>query len=191
MAEQIPSQGAMVSELPLGFPPRRQHFPSRNRIISGLSLAVLVIEAGLNSGTLITARKAAEQGRDVFALPGSLHNPLAKGCHRLIREGARLVETAADIMQELGPLATELQMEIRQQLEQADQTEAKSAADKNTLLDDADYARLWDVLGFDPKPVDTIITQSGLSAREVSSMLLMMELNGLIKKQQNGCFLRV
>ena len=80
---------------------------------------------------------------------------------------------------------------MEKQLEQADQTEAKSAADKNTLLDDADYARLWDVLGFDPKPVDTIITQSGLSAREVSSMLLMMELNGLIKKQQNGCFLRV
>ena len=108
----------MVSELPLGSPPRRQHFPSRNRIISGLSLAVLVIEAGLNSGTLITARKAAEQGRDVFALPGSLNNPMAKGCHRLIREGARLVETTADIMQELGPVAAELQMEIRQRLDQ-------------------------------------------------------------------------
>ena len=116
-AQRIRSQGAMISELPLGSPPKRQHFPSRNRIISGLSLAVLVIEAGLNSGTLITARKAAEQGRDVFALPGSLHNPMAKGCHRLIREGARLVETTADIMQELGPIATELQMEIRQRLE--------------------------------------------------------------------------
>ena len=190
VAKQIPAQGAMVSELPLGSPPRRQHFPSRNRIISGLSLAVLVIEAGLNSGTLITARKAGEQGRDVFALPGSLHNPMAKGCHRLIREGARLVETAADIMQELGPLATELQMEIKQQLEATDQGEPGHVAGKNDLLEDADYTRLWDVLGFDPKPVDTIIAQSGLSAREVSSMLLMLELRGMIRKHDNGCYFR-
>jgi len=191
IAKQIPSQGAMVSELPLGFPPRRQHFPSRNRIISGLSLAVLVIEAGLNSGTLITARKAAEQGRDVFALPGSLHNPLAKGCHRLIREGARLVETAADIMQELGPIAAELQMEIKQRLEQPHDEKQITASSKDKLLDDPDYARVWKVLGFDPKPVDAIIEQSGLSARVVSSMLLMMELKGMIRKHDNGRYFRV
>lgn len=194
LAQRIRSQGAMISEFPLGTAPRRQHFPSRNRIISGLSLAVLVIEAGLNSGTLITARKAAEQGRDVFALPGSLHNPMAKGCHRLIREGARLVETTADIMQELGPIAAELQMEIRQRLEQAgdgaDQAEEKPARHKNNLLDDSDYSSVWEVLGYDPKPVDTIIEQSGLSAREVSSMLLMMELKGMVKKHANGRFFR-
>ncbi len=189
VAERIRTQGAMISELPLGTPPRRQHFPSRNRIISGLSLAVLVIEAGLNSGTLITARKAAEQGRDVFALPGSLHNPMAKGCHRLIRDGARLVETTADIMQELGPVAAELQMEIRQRLEQDDEKDAP-VGNRQNLLDDSDYASVWEVLGFDPKPLDMIIEQTGLSAREISSMLLMMELKGMIKKQGDGHYVR-
>lgn len=191
VAHRIRSQGAMVSELPLGSPPLRQHFPSRNRIISGLSLAVLVIEAGLNSGTLITARKAAEQGREVFALPGSLHNPMAKGCHRLIREGARLVETTADIMQELGPLAAELQMEIRQRLENLDAVDEKPTGRDTNLLNDTDYNTVWNVLSYDPKAMDIIIEQSGLSAREVSSMLLMMELKGLVKKYDNGRYLRV
>jgi len=190
VAERVRSQGVMISELPLGSPPRRQHFPSRNRIISGLSLAVLVIEAGLNSGTLITARKAAEQGREVFALPGSLHNPMAKGCHRLIREGARLVETTADIMQELGPVAAQLQMEIRQRLEPSPEAGKTTVGSKESLLDDADYSILWEVLGYDPMPVDTLVERSGLSAREVSSMLLLMELKGLVKKQGSGRYFR-
>lgn len=189
-AARIPKQGAMISELPLGSPPRRKHFPSRNRIISGLSLGVLVIEAGLNSGTLITARKAAEQGRDVFALPGSLHNPMAKGCHRLIRDGARLVETTTDIMQELGPVAAELQMEIKQRLGQSAPVNKKTSGAKLSLLDDPDYAAVWDVLGFDPKPPDSIIAQSGHSAAEVSSMLLMMELNGMVRKHEGGGYFR-
>ena len=191
VAGRIRTQGAMVSELPLGSPPRRQHFPSRNRIISGLSLAVLVIEAGLNSGTLITARKAAEQGRDVFALPGSLNNPMAKGCHRLIREGARLVETTANIMEELGPVAAELQMEIRQRLELADSPSEKPAEFTETLLDDADYRKVWEIMGYDPKPLDVIIEQSGLKAREISSMLLMMELKGMVKKHAAGLYVRI
>jgi DNA processing protein len=190
VAKRIRLQGAMISELPLGSPPKRQHFPSRNRIISGLSLAVLVIEAGLNSGTLITARKAAEQGRDVFALPGSLHNPMAKGCHRLIRDGARLVETAADIMQELGPVAAELQMEIRQRLDQPDESEETAVYNKNNLLDDPDYSTVWEVLSYDAKAVDMIIEQTGLSAREISSMLLLMELKGMVKKQGSGRYVR-
>lgn len=189
-AARIRTHGAMVSELPLGSAPKRQHFPTRNRIISGLSLGVLVIEAGLNSGTLITARKAAEQGREVFALPGSLHNPLAKGCHRLIREGARLVETTLDIMQELGPVAANLKLEIAQQLDQPTHEVAKPVGQDEKLLDDPDYTRLWAVLSYDPKPVDTIIDQTGLSAREVSSMLLLMELKGMVKKQDNGRFFR-
>lgn len=190
VAERIRTQGAMISELPLDSPPRRQHFPSRNRIISGLSLAVLVIEAGLNSGTLITARKAAEQGRDVFALPGSLHNPMVKGCHRLIREGARLVETTEDIMQELGPVAAELKMEISKRLVQPDNKEEPPQEGASNLLDDTDYNSVWGVLGYDPKPVDVIIEQTGLSAGEVSSMLLMMELKGMVKKQGSGRYLR-
>ena len=190
VADRIRLQGAMISELPLGTPPRPQHFPSRNRIISGLSLAVLVIEAGLNSGTLITARKAAEQGREVFALPGSLNNPMAKGCHRLIREGARLVETTADIMQELGPVAAELQMEISQRLDLPDASTELPARAASRLLDDPDYRVLWESLGFDPKPVDVIIEQTGLSAREISSMLLMMELKGMVKKHGAGRYVR-
>jgi DNA processing protein len=190
VAARIRQHGAMVSELPLGTPPRPQHFPSRNRIISGLSLAVLVIEAGLNSGTLITARLAAEQGREVFALPGSLNNPMAKGCHRLIREGARLVETTADIMQELGPVARQLQMEISQRLDLPDDGPQKPERPVADLLDDAEYRRLWEVLGFDPKPVDLMIEQTGLSARAVSSMLLMLELNGMVKKHGGGRYVR-
>jgi len=190
IAERIRAQGAMISELPLGAPPKPQHFPSRNRIISGLSLAVLVVEAGLNSGTLITARKAAEQGREVFALPGSLNNPMAKGCHRLIREGAKLVETTSDIMQELGPVAAELQMEIRMRLEPAGDTSGKPASAAESLLDDSDYQKVWQVLGFDPKPVDAIIGQTGLSAREISSMLLLMELKGLVRKHGSGRYVR-
>jgi DNA processing protein len=194
VAERIRTQGAMISELPLGSPPLRKHFPSRNRIISGLSLAVLVIEAGLNSGTLITARKAAEQGRDVFALPGSLHNPMVKGCHRLIREGARLVETTSDIMQELGPMAAELKMEINQQLDLLAKPEQESdkqpAGLHQNLLKDAEYKLVWDTLGFDPKPMDIIIEQTGLHASAISSMLLMMELKGMVKKHSSGRYLR-
>jgi DNA processing protein len=189
-AERIRCHGVMVSELPLGAPPRRQHFPSRNRIISGLSLGVLVVEAGLNSGTLITARKAAEQGRDVFALPGSLHNPMAKGCHRLIRDGARLVETAADILQELGPLAAELQIEIRQKLGEDEVQGRHSHNNAEDLLDDPDYRTLWDVLTHDARPVDVLIEKTGLGASAVSSMLLIMELRGMVKKQGPGYYLR-
>jgi DNA processing protein len=114
---------------------------------------------------------------------------MAKGCHRLIRDGARLVETTADIMQELGPVAAELQMEIRQRLEQPDEDE-KPTGGRENILDDPDYDAVWKVLGFDPKPLDIIIEQTGLSAREISSMLLMMELKGMVKKQGNGRFMR-
>jgi DNA processing protein len=100
------------------------------------------------------------------------------------------VETTADIMQELGPVAAELQMEIRQRLDQPDETEENPVCNKNSLLDDADYNTMWEVLSYDPKPVDTIIEQTGLSAREISSMLLMMELKGMVKKQGNGRYVR-
>jgi len=197
LAARIREHGALVSEFPLGTPARREHFPSRNRIISGLSLGVLVVEAGLRSGTLITARMAANQGRDVFALPGSIHNPLAKGCHRLIRDGARLVECVADILQELAPLAGELAGRLRGELAAAP---AAAAGKQGALLElspadpqfelDSEYQQLWSCLGHDPRPIDSIIEQSGLTARAVSAMLLMLELRGMVESHPGGAFSR-
>ena len=204
LAKRIEASGALVSEFPLGTPARRGNFPSRNRIISGLSLGVLVIEAAMRSGTLITARLAAVQGREVFALPGSIHNPLAKGCHRLIRDGARLVESAADVLGELAPLAERLADRLRGELQAAAH---EAAGDRGSghgsapaeldlramepqLEQDPDYRRLWSCLGYDPRPVDALVEQSGLTARAVSAMLLMLELRGLVETHPGGAFSR-
>ncbi len=190
IAEAIVAQGALVTELPPGEPPRRSHFPSRNRIIAGLSLGVLVVEAALNSGSLITARLAAEQGREVFALPGSLHNPMVRGCHRLIKQGARLAESTQDITGALAPMAGELGRALERRLGEADATVESGAGDPPAedlaLLDDADYARLWEAIGHDPVTQDRLVERSGLAAREVSSMLLMLELRGLVETQGGG-----
>lgn len=191
LAERIPGAGARVTEFPPGTPARRIHFPSRNRIISGLSLGVLVIEAGLRSGTLITARLAGTQGRDVFALPGSIHNPMAKGCHRLIRDGARLVESVDEILQEIAPLAARLAEQLRGELAAEPAGAAvDSPAREPQLTDDPDYRALWSCLGYDPKPVDTIIEQCGLTARAVSAMLLMLELRGMVEAHPGGAYSR-
>jgi DNA processing protein len=194
LAARIRERGALVSEFVPGTPPQRSHFPSRNRIISGLSLGVLVIEASLRSGTLITARLAANQGRDVFALPGSIHNPLSKGCHRLIREGARLVESVDDILQELTPLAGQLAHRLRSELAESGEVSGQAslelaAADPQLELD-SEYRRLWSCLGHDPMPADSIIEQSGLTARAVSAMLLMLELRGMVEAHPGGTYSR-
>jgi DNA processing protein len=194
LAGRIGQRGVLVSEFPPGTPARRTNFPSRNRIISGLSLGVLVIEAGLRSGTLITARMAGNQGREVFALPGSIHNPLAKGCHRLIRDGARLVESVDQIMEELAPLAGRLADQLRGELAAAEPPPenfglASEAADPQ-IDPDPEYRRLWSCLGHDPKPVDLIIEQSGLTARAVSAMLLLLELRGMVEAHPGGAFSR-
>lgn len=193
LALRIRENGVLVSEFPPGTGAKRAHFPSRNRIISGLSLGVLVIEAGLRSGTLITARMAGNQGRDVFALPGSIHNPMAKGCHRLIRDGAKLVETADEIMQELAPVAGQLASALQRQIAlERQESEAGQLDNKpeGPHLTGPDYALIWSCLGFDPKPVDLIIEQSGLTAGAVSAMLMMLELRGKVEVHPGGAYSR-
>ncbi len=177
LAHRIAENGALVSEFPPGTPPRRSHFPRRNRIISGLSLGTLVVEAAKQSGSLITARQATDQGREVFAIPGSIHNPLARGCHDLIRQGAKLVETADDILEELGPLMGHL-------LEQPPPRSEQPAAKPSRR--DPEYKALLDVLGFDPTPVDLLIQRSGLTAESISSMLLLLELEGYVSSSPGG-----
>jgi DNA processing protein len=189
VAEAIVAAGALVTELPPGEPPRRWHFPTRNRIIAGLSLGILVVEAALNSGSLITARFAADQGREVFALPGSLHNPMVRGCHRLIKEGARLAESTRDITEALAPVAGELARALQRRLSEVDEPKsipADRGQDDDELLRDDDYARLWSAIGHDAVTQDRLAERTGLGSRELSSMLLMLELRGLVQTEAGG-----
>ncbi len=177
LAHELALGGALVSEFPVGTPPRPGHFPRRNRIISGLSLGVLVVEAALESGSLITARLAGEQGREVFALPGSIHNPLARGCHRLIRDGAKLVESANDILEELHlPLPRPATNEIADPL---DNPNTAPASDLLSLLDNG------------PLGLDQLKERSGLTVDSLSAMLLTHELEGRVASLPGGLFQRL
>ncbi|WP_440870567.1 DNA-processing protein DprA [Thiocystis violacea] len=182
LAKRIVASGVMVSELPPGQGPLPQNFPRRNRIISGLSLGVLVTEAALKSGSLITARAALEQGREVFAVPGSIRNPMARGCHALIREGARLVETADEILAELAP-------QLRALL--AAETPAESGSEPAAAGQlDPEQCQLLDAMGFDPVAADELIARTGLPAERISSMLLLMELDGHVSSVPGGRYCR-
>lgn len=179
---RIAASGVVVSEHPPGTAARREHFPSRNRIIAGLALGTLVVEAAERSGALITARMAAEAGREVFAIPGSIHNPMARGCHRLIRDGAGLVECADEVVSVLAPLATTLGDALRGRLGAPTPV---SGNDVPTVLSgaasaDPDYQRLWSALGHDPSPMDRLVERTGLTAAALSAMLLLMELEGRV-----------
>jgi DNA processing protein len=194
---RITQTGAIVSEHLPGTGARPEHFPSRNRILAGLSLGTLVIEAAERSGALITARQAAEAGREVFAVPGSIHNPMARGCHRLIRDGAALVETANEVIAALAPTAQELAGDLRQRLDgptsvvrtacQASVTETVEdglrASATGRAVPDADYQKLWKALGHDPTGMDQLVERTGLTPAELSSMLLLMELDGRVTTQ--------
>ncbi len=173
LAHELAGRGALVSEFPLGTRPLAAHFPRRNRLISGLSLGCLVVEAAADSGSLITARLAAEQGREVFAIPGSIHSPLAKGCHALIKQGAKLVESARDILEELHLSAP------------APETTAAS----DTI--DARARTLLAALGHDPCDPDTLAARCGLSAAETAALLTQLELEGHIASIPGGLFQRV
>ncbi len=176
LAHQISVNGALVSEYPLGAAPNKWHFPERNRLISGLSVGTLVIEAARRSGSLITARLAAEQGREVFALPGSIHNPLARGCHELIRQGAKLTESASDISAELAPLTSHMKQ----------MTAVSRASTRSLPDDDEDYAKLREILSFDPCSIDDLKKQSELTIEQLSSMLLILELHGEVEALSGG-----
>ena len=176
LAHEIAAGGALVSEYPLGTHPARHHFPERNRLISGLALGTLVVEAARRSGSLITARLAAEQGREVFALPGSIHNPLARGCHQLLRDGAKLVETASDIVAELAPVTGHI---VQNTMESTTNDEKRAVTDEH-------YVELLKYLGHDPVTVDALANRSGLTIDQVSSMLLILELHGEVESLSGG-----
>ncbi len=185
LAHEIAAHGALVSEFPLGTPALPDNFPRRNRIISGLSLGALVVEAAAQSGSLITARLAAEQGREVFAIPGSIHNPLARGCHKLIRDGAKLVETAQDILEELGE---ELGAELNGP--RAGHTKVVASHEGRTTLTE-EALKVLEALSFDPASTDILIERSGLTPETVSSMLLILELQGYVAPVAGGFYSRV
>ncbi len=183
LSREIAEHGALISEFPLGTPARGSHFPQRNRIIAGLALGTLVVEAARQSGSLITARLAGEQGREVFAIPGSIHNPLTRGCHQLIRQGAKLTETAGDILSELdfsGFLAPDRPA-----------TAGGPSPGKTLAGMDKDHKILLDALGFDPADIDTLVVRTGFKADAVSSMMLILELEGHVQAAPGGRYSRV
>jgi len=169
LANEISLRGALVSEFPLDTPPKASNFPRRNRLISGLARGCLVVEAAIDSGSLITARLAAEQGRDVFSIPGSIHSPLAKGCHALIKQGAKLVESAQDVLEEFG---------------------LKGKSLDKTAPYGEDHL-LLEKMGFDSCDIDSLIARSGLTAEVVSAMLLELELDGKIAPLPGGLYQRI
>ncbi len=182
LLERVAAAAAVVSEYPPGTEARREHFPSRNRIIAGLTLGTLVIEAASRSGASITARLAADAGREVFAVPGSIHNPMARGCHRLIRDGAALVESADEVIAALGSWAGALRGDLQRRLGGPISAHGEK---QMTLLDpavhdDPAHHRLWQALGHDPSDMDQLVARTGLTAADLSSMLLQMELQGRV-----------
>ncbi len=180
LAYDIFEQGLLISELALGTNPSKSSFPKRNRIISGLSLGTLVVEATEKSGSLITAYKALEQGREVFAIPSSIHNPHAKGCHQLIKNGAKLVDQASDIIEELTSLLGYI----------ADLEKPNNTPTVNEQQLDDDYIFVLEKMGYDPISIDEIVYTSGLTIDKVSSMLLILELKDHIITAPGGLYVR-
>ena len=179
LAHRIAANGMIISEFPLGTPPLMANFPKRNRIISGLSQGTLVVEAALKSGSLITARLASEQGKDVFAIPGSIHSPQSRGCHYLIKQGAKLVETAADVMEELHIAYPAVNASNAPEAE--DETEEESPEESPLLT----------ALGFDIVSLDALQARTGLPTPELQAKLLELELYGVVTRLPGGLFQRV
>jgi DNA processing protein len=183
LAHRIARQGMLISEFPLGTPPLTANFPKRNRIISGLSRGTLVVEAALQSGSLITARLAVEQGKEVFAIPGSIHSPQSRGCHALIKQGAKLVELAQDVLEELHLPATGLAENAARALQWPDgEAEAPEPASEDPLLE---------ALGFDAVSLDALQARTGLDTARLQAQLLELELNGQVARLPGGLFQRL
>jgi DNA processing protein len=176
LARAIAEQGVVLSEFPLGTPALGSNFPRRNRIIAGLGLGCLVVEAALRSGSLITARLAAESGREVFAIPGSIHSPLSRGCHQLIRQGAKLVESAADILEELRWEAS---------------AAVPTTGDDSAVTAYDDEEQVLALLGHAPCALDTLAARSGLTPADLLAMLLPMELAGRVAQLPGGLYQRL
>jgi DNA processing protein len=178
LAHRIAEHGLIVSEFPIGTPPLSQNFPKRNRIISALTQGTLVVEAAVKSGSLITARLAAEQGKDVFAIPGSIHSTLSKGCHLLIKQGAKLVESANDVLEELSyPAVVQLSLNV--------DADSEASADASENEDD-----LLEALGHDPVSLDALIARTGIDTPTLQARLLELELNGEVARLPGGLFQR-
>ena len=184
LAHRIGATGLLVSEYPTGTKPLPGNFPRRNRILAGLALGTLVVEAAPKSGSLITARLAAENGREVFAIPGSIHNPLARGCHALIRQGAKLVETGDDVLEELGPL-------LRGHVTVTGATSRNGSTPVSDEMQDPAHITVIDAMGYDPVTTDDLVSRTGFPAAEVSSILLLLELEGHVSSGSGGQFTRL
>ncbi len=179
LAHRIAARGLVVSEYPIGTPPLAQNFPKRNRLISALSQGTVVVEAAVQSGSLITARLAAEQGKDVFAIPGSIHSPQARGCHALIKQGAKLVETAQDVLEELpGYVST------------ASSRKTRARAEPATVEDETGDS-LLQALGYDPVSIDALVARTGIAASALQARLLELELQGEVARLSGGLYQRV
>ena len=177
LAHRIAQRGLILSEYPLGTPPLSENFPKRNRIIAGLTRGTLVVEAALQSGSLITARLAVEQGKDVFAIPGSIHSTQARGCHALIKQGAKLVESAQDILEELVPAFNT----------QTSGLQASVGVDTDAESNDP----LWAALGFDPVGLDTLLARTGMDTPSLQVRLMELELDGRVSRMPGGLFQRL
>lgn len=182
LAHRIARRGALLSEYPLGTPPLSANFPRRNRVIAGLTSGTLVIEAALQSGSLITARLASEQGKEVFAIPGSIHSTQSRGCHALIKQGAKLVESAMDVLEELQPVSTSPQVAASMDSERA-------RADTDDPIDAPDA--LLDALGFDPTGLDALQARTGLDTANLQARLMELEIHGQVARLPGGLFQRM
>ncbi|HJW04335.1 MAG TPA: DNA-processing protein DprA [Azospira sp.] len=188
LALAIAEQGAIISEFPLGTPPVAHNFPRRNRLIAGLCCGCLVVEAAVESGSLITARLAAEQGREVFAMPGSIHSPLAKGCHRLIKQGAKLVETAQDILEELGIPCPSVVPKNQSGGSSAAQTSPPEASEEAAETAETTVIA---ALGHAPSTLDQLIARTGLTTEALYAILVALELADKIACLPGGRYQRL